>query len=77
VNGGLKFEILDDYYKCRIKKWQGDLPININMTEIEKFGVAMLRLDATTYKIYDSDMLVYKKESTLIPYNFQNNPIDI
>jgi hypothetical protein len=71
VNGELKFEILDDYYSCRIKKWKGDLPIKINMTEIDKFGAMMLRLDAITYKIYDSDILVYKKESTLIPTIFK------
>jgi hypothetical protein len=71
VNGEVKFEILDDYYSCRIKKRQGDLPIKINMTEIDKFGAMMLRLDAITYKIYDSDILVYKKESTLIPTIFK------
>lgn len=71
MNGELKFEILDDYYSCRIKKWQAELPIKIIETEGDKLGAALIRLDGTTYKIYESEMLVYKKESTLIPFYFQ------
>ena len=74
MNGELKFEILDDYYACRIKKSQAELPIKIIETEADKLGAALINLDGTAYKIYESEMLVYKKESTLTPYHFQKKP---
>jgi hypothetical protein len=37
-------------------------------------GAALINLDGTAYKIYESEMLVYKKESILTPYYFQKKP---
>ena len=66
VNGQLTFDVVDEYYRCRIKKVKSLLNINITDYETEKLVPDFINSDGTSYKVHDHEILHYTKESNFI-----------